>query len=116
MNRPTAPAVPDALALTEAIRQSAPLADLRRRLKQSAFCLDAIRPGLPAALQPLVQAGPIDADGWTLLVSNAAAAAKLRQLRPRLEDALKQQGCATSTIRIKLAQPLAQTPGTTHHS
>lgn len=104
MNRPKAPAVPDALALADALQQSAPLADLRRRLNQSSNCLDAIRPALPAGLQNQVVAGPIDADGWTLLAANAAVAAKLKQLRPRLEDALALNRCATRHIRIKLAQ------------
>lgn len=104
MNRPQAPAVPDALALTKALEQSAPLADLRRRLNQSAICLETIRPALPAGLQTMVEAGPIDAEGWTLLAANAAVAAKLKQLRPRLEDALTLNRCAASIVRIKLAQ------------
>ncbi len=103
--KPHAPAVPDALALAEALQQSAPLADLRRRLNQSASCLEAIRPALPAGLLPLVQAGPIDAEGWTLLAANAAVAAKLKQLRPRLEAALVSNRCAAANVRIKLAQP-----------
>ena len=103
MNRPQAPAVPDALALAEALRKSAPLADLRRRLKNSAICLEAIRPALPVGLQSQVEAGPIDTEGWTLLAANAAVAAKLKQLRPRLEEALILNRCAASIVRIKLA-------------
>lgn len=34
--------------------------------------------------------------------ANPAVAAKLRQLLPRLEAALRQQGCATSRIRIRV--------------
>ena len=38
-----------------------------------------------AALMASVQPGPLDEDGWSLLVANAAVAAKLRHLLPRLE-------------------------------
>ncbi len=104
MNRPAAPAVPNALALSEALQRSVPLADLRRRLQESAICLNAIKSSLPAGLLPHVQAGPIDAEAWTLLAANASVAAKLKQLRPRLEQALTLQACPARVIRIKLSQ------------
>lgn len=104
MSRFPLPAVPDALPLTEALRQSAPLADLRRRLRESAQRLDTIRPCLPPGLSAHVQAGPVDADGWTLLAANAAVAAKLKQLRPRLEAALADPGSPAITVRIKVMQ------------
>lgn len=104
MNRPSLPAVPNALPLTEALRQSAPLADLRRRLRESAERLDVIRNCLPAGLLAHVQAGPIDAEGWTLLAANAAVAAKLKQLRPRLEAALAARGDVITTVRVKVIQ------------
>ncbi len=104
MNRPIAPAVPDALALTDALQRSAPLADLRRRMSESADCLEAVRSCIPAGLLPHLRGGPIDADGWTLLATNAAVAAKLKQLRPRLEAALVQRACAARTVRIKVLQ------------
>lgn len=104
MNRSPAPAVPNALPLGEALRQSVPLADLRRRLRDSARCLDAIRPSLPAGLQGHVQAGPVDAEGWTLLAANAAVAAKLKQLRPRLEAQLAAAACPATVLRIRVIQ------------
>lgn len=106
MSRPVSPSVPNALPLTEALRQSAPLADLRRRLRESAQRLEWIRPCLPPGLWPHVRAGPVDADGWTLLATNAAVAAKLKQLRPRLEAALAAQGTPTPTMRIKVIHPI----------
>lgn len=104
MSRFPLPAVPDALPLTEALRQSAPLADLRRRLRESAQRLETIRPCLPPGLWPHVQAGPVDAEGWTLLAANAAVAAKLKQLRPRLEVALAVPGAPAVAVRIKVMQ------------
>lgn len=108
MSRFIAPAVPNALHLTEALRQSAPLADLRRRLRDSTRCLEAIRPCLPPGLVPHVQAGPVDAEGWTLLAANAAVAAKLKQLRPRLEAELAASACAATVLRIKVIQSMGR--------
>lgn len=46
---------------------------------------------------------PIDEDGWSLLAANAAVAAKLRHLLPRLEGLLAQAGLP-GRIRLKLMQ------------
>ena len=80
------------------------MADLRRRLRESILCLETIRPALPPALRPHVQAGPVDSEGWTLLAGNAAVAAKLKQLKPRLETALVAAACPAKVIRIKVIQ------------
>jgi hypothetical protein len=99
---PCAPQVPAALPLTEALGQSAALADLRRRLQESAQRLEAVRPCLPATLRPHVQAGPVDAEGWTLLAANASVAAKLKQLKPRLEAASGGTSLPILPLRIKV--------------
>lgn len=96
--------MPNALTLGDALQRSEPLAELRRRLGESARCLDAVRPALPAPLQSQVRAGPLDGEGWTLLATNAAVAAKLKQLRPRLERALADARCASCVVRIKVLQ------------
>jgi broad-specificity NMP kinase len=44
----------------------------------------------------------VDEQGWSLLAANAAVAAKLRQLQPRLEDRLRDRGWQVSAIRIKV--------------
>lgn len=79
-----------------------PLQRLRLRLAQSQARVDAVRAHLPPALRPWVTGGPVDDEGWTLLAANPAVAAKLRQLLPRLEEALRQQGCERSSIRIRV--------------
>jgi hypothetical protein len=96
------PLVPDSLPVSEALRRSAPLAQLRARLQDSADRFAAIRDALPGALARQVTAGPVDEEGWSLLAANAAVAAKLRQLKPRLEDLLRQQGWQVSSIRIRV--------------
>ncbi len=102
MDRKPPPLVPDALPLASALARSEPLALLRRRLAESERRFDAIRPLLPQALRELVAPGPLDETHWTLLVRNTAAAAKLRQLAPRLEQALHERGWQGSPIRIRV--------------
>ena len=99
---PNAPVTPDALRLTEALARSAPLALLRERLRESNARFDALRGALPPGLAPHVKPGPVDAEGWTLLAANGAVAAKLRQLQPRLEAALLDQGWPAGALRIKV--------------
>ena len=62
----------------------------------------AVRLLLPEPLRSHVQAGPIDDEGWSLLASNAAVAAKLRHLLPRLAEALQEQGWPTAAIRVRV--------------
>ena len=56
--------------------------------------LAAIREQLPDTLRDQVRAGPLDETGWSLLVPNGAAAAKLRQLLPALQATLDACGLA----------------------
>jgi hypothetical protein len=86
----------------EALRRSAPLTQLRERLDDSRSRYAAIRPGLPDLLVAHVAPGPVDEEGWSLLASNASVAAKLRQLKPRLETLLRERGWQVSAIRIKV--------------
>ncbi|GAP35310.1 DciA family protein [Piscinibacter sakaiensis] len=102
-----APAVPDPLALHDALTRSAGWTDLRERLHRSARLLDVLTPLLPGGLRAHVRPGPLDADGWTLLASNAAVAAKLRQLKPRLEQALRETLGPAAVLRIKVLAPSA---------
>jgi hypothetical protein len=44
----------------------------------------------------------VDEEGWSLLAANAAVAAKLRQIKPRLETILQERGWQVSSIRIKV--------------
>lgn len=90
------------MTVSEALRRSAPLTQLRARLQESADRFEAIRGALPGALARHVRPGPIDEEGWSLLVANAAVAAKLRQIKPHLESLLREQGWQVSSIRIRV--------------
>ncbi|WP_233584799.1 DciA family protein [Aquabacterium soli] len=88
-----------------ALDGSEPLASLMQRLRASQKCLEAVRSVLPAGLALHVQAGPLDDEGWTLLVANAAVSSKLRQLQPRLMEALLQKGLKVNAIRLRVQTP-----------
>jgi hypothetical protein len=90
------------VALSQALERSAPLSLLRQRISDSNSRFAAIERLLPPLLLPHVKPGPVDDDGWSLLVANASVAAKLRQLQPRLETALRDQGWQINLIRIKV--------------
>ncbi len=95
---------PDALRIAEALAQSAPLARLAGLMRESNARFEAIRAGLPPAFAAHVRPGPLDESDWSLLAANNAVAAKLRQLQPRLEAALRLQGWPARTLRIKVAR------------
>lgn len=95
--------VPDPMPVAQALRAHEGLARLGERLEASRRRLRVIAPALPGPLMASVQAGPLDEEGWSLLVANAAVAAKLRHLLPRLEALLAQAGLP-GRVRIKLLQ------------
>ncbi len=95
--------VPDPMPVAQALSTHESLIRLGERLEASRRRLRLIAPALPGNLLPNLQPGPLDEDGWSLLVANAAVAAKLRHLLPRLEALLAQAGLP-GRIRIKLAQ------------
>lgn len=93
---------PGTLPLRSALDRSAPLSNLLQRLRESGARFAAIQDALPPALQRQVRPGPLDEQGWSLLVSNGAAASKLRHLLPTLEAALLAKGWQRTPIRIKV--------------
>jgi hypothetical protein len=91
-----------AVPLHEAARDSPTLGRLMDLSRESASRLESVRHLIPLALHSALQAGPIDAGAWCLLVSNNAAAAKTRQLLPLLLTALQRQGADITSIRVKI--------------
>jgi hypothetical protein len=88
--------------LADALRRSEPLAGLMQRMRDSQARLAALAPLLPPGLADGIRAGPLDETAWVLLVANSASAAKIRQMLPVLESALKAQGWAGPPIKIKV--------------
>jgi len=93
---------PGTLPLGTALDQSQPLVRLLRRLQESRARFDTIGAQLPDTLRDQVRPGPLDDDGWSLLVANGAAASKLRQLVPLLDATLLAQGWPVASIRIRV--------------
>jgi hypothetical protein len=90
------------MALGEAMHHNTALAGLLARAQASRQRLDAVRPLLPPELRPAVRAGPLDDTGWSLLADGSASAAKLRQLLPRLAQALADAGWPDLPLRVKV--------------
>jgi hypothetical protein len=88
--------------LTRALDQNESLAGLLRRLHESEARMATVQPCLPQALRAAVRPGPLDDQSWSLLVSNASTAAKLRQLVPALESALAEAGWPAVALRVKI--------------
>jgi hypothetical protein len=85
-----------------AMAQSASLSSLMQISQQSQARLNAIQTLLPLGLAGLVKAGPLDEQGWCLLVPHNAAGAKLRQLLPALTAHLRSHNLAIDNIRVKV--------------
>lgn len=94
--------VPLARPLGDALADSVVLARLGERIRESNARLEVVRGQLPEGLRAGVRAGPLDDEGWSLLAANAGVAAKLRQLLPRLEQALLEHGYTQRAIRLKV--------------
>lgn len=90
------------LPLAEALGASEGLGALLARVRVSEQRFAAVRQHLPPGLDPLLAPGPLDDEGWTLLVRSGAAAAKLRQCLPTLRHQLQEQGFVDLPIRVKV--------------
>ena len=93
-----------AVTLQQAVENSAALGRLSDLVKDSSARLKAIEPLIPEALRGSIKAGPIDGDTWCLLINGNAAAAKLRQLLPRIALHLAAKGWKITSIRLKILQ------------
>jgi hypothetical protein len=96
------PSVPSPLTLAGAIADCDSLSGLAARLRESSARLEAIAPLLTDGLAHELRPGPIDDEGWSLLASNAAVAAKLRHLLPRFTEALRLRGFRDLPIRVRV--------------
>jgi hypothetical protein len=88
--------------LQQAADGSPALAGLLARARDVNERLRAVEELIPAEMRSSVQAGPAEGDVWCLLVQGSAAAAKLRQLTPRLVTRLRSKGWEVASIRLKV--------------
>ena len=97
--------VPRPVSLASALSASDTLTSLGQRLRESQQRFETITPLLPAGLLRELRPGPIDDEGWSVLVSNAAVAAKVRHLLPHLNEALKARSFRDLPIRVRVRAP-----------
>lgn len=81
------------------------LAALLARIDSSCRRWQAARGAVPAALAAQIEPGPLDDDNWSLLAASGAAAAKLRQCLPAIEQTLLEQGHRALKTRVKVRRP-----------
>jgi len=91
--------------VSRALQAHEGLRSLAARLQQSQRCLAACQGVLPPALFQQSVAGPWDHEGWTLLCRHPAALAKLRQLKPLIEQALQDAGLSVPQVRLQVLVP-----------
>ena len=104
-SRTRAPLPSHTQPIDQAMAGSEPWVALTQRLRASQARLDAVLPLLAPAMRACVKAGPIDDAGWTLLATNSAVSAKLRQMLPALEAHLRASGMASPALRVKMLRP-----------
>lgn len=100
LHRPLRPTVPAAVPVSQALQAHAGLVHLTQMAQAAQARLTTVKKVLPASMHGSLVAGAVDEDGWTLLVTSAAAAAKLRQFQPQLQ-ALLQARFGPGLLRIK---------------
>ncbi len=88
--------------ILEAAEDAPTLARLAQLARESRERLEAVEFLIPVPLRSAVRAGPIEGDGWCLLVEGSAAAAKLRQVVPALTAELRNRGTQVTSIRLKV--------------
>ncbi|MCE2689426.1 MAG: hypothetical protein LW862_06220 [Rubrivivax sp.] len=49
--------------------------------------------------------GPVEDSEWTLLAASGSAAAKSRQLLPRIDQAVQALGVGVNSVRIRVSPP-----------
>ncbi len=91
-----------AFTLQQACEEAPTLARLTELSADSVARLKAVEPLIPAALRPALKAGPIEGPVWCLILSNNAAAAKIRQILPALQAHLRSKGWEVDSIRLKV--------------
>lgn len=90
------------VSLHQAAEESPTLARLAQLARESGERLRAIEPSIPASLRASIRPGPIEGTTWCLLVESNAAAAKLRQLLPLLQEKLVSRGWEVTAIRLRV--------------
>jgi hypothetical protein len=90
------------VTILQASQDSPTFARLTELTRDSVARLRAVEFLIPPSLRASVTAGPIDGPVWCLILSNNAAAAKIRQLIPAFQAHLRVKGWDVNSIRLKV--------------
>jgi len=90
------------VTLQQAAEEAPTLARLAQLARESGERFRAIETSIPAPLRASIRPGPVEGTTWCLLVEGNAAAAKLRQLLPLLQQKLVSRGWEVTAIRLKV--------------
>ena len=101
--RPKPP--PGTVTVAHALQESPTLGSLLGRWRLSLECMQAVRPVLGADLSAQMRPGPVEDKQWTMLAATGAAAAKSRQLLPRIDEAVRGLGLGVENVRIRISPP-----------
>ena len=101
---------PGTHTISQALQAEAGLGALLARWQHSKRCLIAATPVLGQPLAGAMRAGPMDEGVWVLLASSPASAAKARQLLPRIQQTLDDQGLGVTTVRVRVSRSTMQAP------
>jgi hypothetical protein len=94
-----------AISLQDAAAASVTLGKLSEMVALSRQYLMEVQTLIPPAIRPQIEAGPVEAGSWCMLVRNASAASKLRHLAPDIQHRLASRGHLVDNIRIKILHP-----------
>ncbi|MGA1289300.1 MAG: hypothetical protein ACO3ZK_17520 [Rubrivivax sp.] len=94
--------------ISQALHAEAGLGALLARWQHSKRCLTAATPVLGVSLAGAMRPGPLEEGVWVLLASSPASAAKARQLLPRIQKALDDQGLGVTTVRVRVSRSTMQ--------
>ena len=86
----------------DALEASESFSTMLAKASTSAMYLRCVLPHLPNSLHSALLPGPLVEGCWSVLVSNSAALAKLRQLVPEIKAHLERQGHSIHDVRLKL--------------
>lgn len=95
--------MPATRSLAEALNSQEALGALLDRWRIAQQCMQAARTVIGPDLAALLRPGPVDEGTWVMLADSGPAAAKARQLLPRIQGQLTQQGLPIREVRVRVS-------------
>ena len=96
---------PGTVSLAEALQGNPSLGALLGRWREAQQCMHVAAPILGPDLSASMRPGPVQDGQWTLLAASGGAAAKSRQLLPRITQAVQALGLGVQTVRVRVLPP-----------